>query len=81
MIDNTKMTRPEFGETPGEMALVCGTIQRAADVIRTADLTPDEQAKKPLLDGARKMLQNAIDVLDGRLADGGIPSPDTEEDD
>ena len=79
MIDNSKMSKPEYGETPGEMSLVCGTLQRASDIIRVADQTPDESVKKPLFDGARVMIQNCLDALDGRRTDGLVI--DQEEDD
>jgi hypothetical protein len=79
MIDNSKMSKPEYGETPGEMCLVCETLHRASEIIRTADQTPDESVKKPLLDGARVMIQNCLDALDGRRTDGLVVDP--EEDD
>lgn len=80
MIDTNKMSRPEYGDFPGEMPLVCVTLRRAADIIETADRTPDENVKKPLLDGAKTMLQNVIDALDGRQSDGLVETPVDEDD-
>jgi hypothetical protein len=59
---------------------VCATLHKAADIIETADRTPDESVKRPLLDGARTMLQNVIDALDGRRTDG-LVLPDGEDED
>lgn len=77
MLDSTKMVTPEFPN--GEMGPVCVTLHKAAEVIETADRTPDEAVKKPLLDGARTMLQNVIDALDGRRTDG-LVEPDGGDD-
>ena len=70
MIDNSKMARPEYAPDAGEMCNVCATLHHAAEVIETADRTPDEAVKRPLLEGARTMLQNVIDALDGRRTEG-----------
>lgn len=78
MIDAGKMIRGEY--VAGEMSEVCVTLHKAAEVIETADRTPDEAVKKPLFDGARTMLQNVIDVLDGRRTDG-LVQPDNGGDD
>lgn len=74
MIDTSKMM-PDEG---GELCPVCETLHRAAEIIATADRTPDEAVKKPLLEGARTMLQNVITALDGRRTDGLVL---TEEED
>ena len=78
MLDSTKMVQPDI--IAGEMAPICATLHKAAEVIETADRTPDEAVKRPLLDGARTMLQNVIDALDGRRTDG-LVQPEAEEDD
>lgn len=80
MVDTSKMSRPDFAPESGEMCLVCATLHKAAEVIGTADRTPDESVKRPLLEGARTMLQNVIDALDGRRTDG-LVQPEAEEDD
>jgi hypothetical protein len=64
------MPRPDYAEAAGEMCAVCETLHRAAEIISTADRVPDETVKKPLLDGAKTMLQNVIDALDGRRTEG-----------
>ena len=82
MIDATKMVKPDFAPEIGEFCAVCATLHKASEIIETADRVPDETVKKPLLDGARTMLQNAIDAIDGRRTDGLVqPEPETEEDD
>lgn len=81
MLDTSKMSRPDFMADAGEMHPVCATLHKAAEIIETADRTPDEAVKKPLLDGAKIMLQNVIDALNGRRTDGLVqPEPETEED-
>ena len=80
MIDTAKLNKPDFAPEMGEFCPVCATLHKAAEIIETADRTPDESVKKPLLDGARTMLQNVIDALDGRRTDG-LVGPDAEEDD
>ena len=79
MLDNSKMAKPDFAPDVGEMSAVCATLHHAAEVIGTADRTPDEAVKRPLLEGARTMLQNVIDALDGRRTDG-LVEPDEEDD-
>lgn len=79
MIDESKMSRPDYLPERGEMCTVCTTLTRAAEVIATADQTPDEAVKRPLLEGARTMLQNVIDALDGRRTEGLVQTG--EEDD
>jgi hypothetical protein len=73
------MPRPDYAEAAGEMCAVCETLHRAAEIISTADRVPDETVKKPLLDGAKTMLQNVIDALDGRRTEG-LVQPDVEDD-
>ncbi len=77
MVDNSKMSTPEY--SPGEMCAVCSTLHQAAEIISTADRVPDESVKKPLLDGARTMLQNVIDALDGRRTEGLVLSAEDDD--
>lgn len=79
MIDTQKLSKPDYAPDMGEMCPVCATLHKAAEVIETADRVPDESVKKPLLDGARTMLQNVIDALDGRRTEG-LVEPEPEED-
>ena len=80
MIDTAKMSRPEFAPVDGEMYSVCDTLHKAAEIIATADRTPDEAVKMPLLEGAKTMLQNVIDALNGRRTDG-LVLPDGDDGD
>lgn len=79
MIDATKMAKPDYAPEMGEFCAVCETLHRAAEIVDTADRVPDETVKKPLLDGAKTMLQNVIDALDGRRTDG-LVQPEEEDD-
>ena len=80
MIDSSKMSVPAFVREAGEMFSVCETLHSAAEIISTADRTPDESVKRPLLDGAKTMLQNVIDAINGRRTDG-LVQPEPEEED
>ena len=77
MIDTGKMNIPEYGDN-SEFCAVCVTLHDAAEVLHTADRIPDESTKAPLIEGAKKMLSNALDALNGRRTDG-LVTP--EEDD
>lgn len=78
MIDASKMPKPDYAPDMGEMCPVCVTLHKAAEIIETADRVPDETVKRPLLEGARTMLQNVIDALDGRRTEG-LVEPETED--
>ena len=80
MIDNSKMVKPDYMPEAGEMCAVCETLHRAAEIIGTADRIPDETAKNPLLDGAKILLQNVIDALNGRRTDGLVMPEPADED-
>ena len=80
MLDVSKMSRPDFSAESGEMRPVCETLHRAAEIISTADRTPDEDVKRPLLEGARTMLKNVIAAIDGRRTDG-LVQPAAADDD
>ena len=77
-MDVSKMNRPEYSDT-GEFCAVCTTLHDAGEILHTADRIPDETTKAPLIEGAKKMLQNVMDALDGRRTDGLVELP--EEDD
>lgn len=79
MIDTGKMNIPEYGDN-SEFCSVCVTLHDAAEVLHTADRIPDESTKAPLIEGARKMLVNALEALDGRRTEG-LVTPDAGDDD
>ena len=76
-MDVSKMNAPEYGDN-GEFFPVCTTLHDAAEILHTADRIPDETTKSPLIEGAKKMLQNVMDALDGRRTEGLVQP---EEDD
>lgn len=76
MVEVQKLNRPEFGPD-GEFCTVCNTLHDAGEILHTADRIPDETTKAPLIEGAKKMIQNVMDALNGRRTDGLV----TEEDD
>lgn len=68
-MDNSKMNVSEYGPN-GEFCPVCTTLHDAAEILHTADRIPDETTKAPLIDGAKQMIQNVLDALNGRRTDG-----------
>lgn len=74
MIENGKMNKgPMEG---GEFCQVCNTLHDATEILSTADRIPDETTKAPLIEGAKKMIQNVLDALDGRRTDGMVMEED-----
>lgn len=74
MIENGKMNKgPMEG---GEFCPVCNTLHDATEILSTADRIPDETTKVPLIEGAKKMIQNVLDALDGRRTDGLVIEDD-----
>lgn len=74
MIENGKMNKgPMEG---GEFCPVCNTLHDATEILSTADRIPDETTKSPLIEGAKKMIQNVLDALDGRRTDGLVMEDD-----
>lgn len=76
-MDLSNMNRPEYPET-GEFCPICTTLHDAGEILRTADRIPDETTKAPLIEGAKKMIQNVLDALNGRRTEGLV---EPEEDD
>lgn len=77
-MDTSKMNRPDFPDT-GEFCQVCATIHDAGEILHTADRIPDETTKAPLIEGARKMLQNVLDALEGRRTEGLVMESDQDD--
>jgi hypothetical protein len=74
MIENGKMHKgPMEG---GEFCPVCSTRHDATEILSTADRIPDETTKAPLIEGAKKMIQNVLDALNGRRTDGLVMEDD-----
>lgn len=78
MIDARKLA-PTLQGVDGEFGEIVSSLHKAAEIIETADRVPDETVKKPLLDGARQMLQNVTDALDGRRTDGLVIAEEDDE--
>ena len=77
-MDTSKMNKPEFAPDSGEFCPVCATLNDATAILHTADRIPDETTKAPLIEGAKKMLQNALDALNGRRTEG-LVTPEDED--
>lgn len=74
MIENGKMNKGTMDG--GEFCPVCNTLHDATEILSTADRIPDETTKAPLIEGAKKMIQNVLDALDGRRTDGLVIEDD-----
>ena len=74
MIENGKMNKGLM--EGGEFCPVCNTLHDATEILSTADRIPDETTKAPLIEGAKKMIQNVLDALDGRRTDGLVMEED-----
>lgn len=79
MIDAGKMNVPEYGDN-GEFCAVCVTLHDSAETLHTADRIPDETTKAPLIEGAKRMIQNVLDALNGRRTDGLVELSEQEDD-
>ena len=77
-MDTSKMNKPEFAPDAGEFCPVCATLKDAGDILYTADRIPDETTKAPLIEGAKRMLQNVLDALNGRRTEG-LVEPEDED--
>lgn len=76
-MDLSNMNRAEYQES-GEFSPICITLHDAGEILHTADRIPDETTKAPLIEGAKKMVQNVMDALNGRRTEGLV---EPEEDD
>ena len=77
-MDVSKMNRPEYPDT-GEFCAVCTTLHDAGEILHTADRIPDETTKAPLIDGAKKMIENVLDALNGRRTEGLVEVPEQDD--
>lgn len=76
MIDTGKMNKPLMEN--GEFCPVCATLHDAGNILETADRIPDETTKAPLVDGTKRMIQNVLDALNRRRAEG-VVTPDEDD--
>ena len=75
-MDVSKLVKAEFAPEAGSLYPATMTIRNACDVLESADRTPDEAVRKPLITGAVQMLQNVIDALTEKEPE----NPETEDD-
>ena len=75
-MDVSKLVKAEFAPEAGSLYPATMTLRNACDVLESADRTPDEAVRKPLITGAVQMLQNVIDVLTEKEPE----NPETEDD-
>lgn len=71
----------------GALCDICDALDRAENVVRTADDINDDKAKFKLLEGVNIILNDCIDAIKTRmkngeiLTDGGIMTPPLVEED
>ena len=75
-MDVSKLVKPEFAPEAGSLYPATMTLRNACDVLESADRTPDEAVRKPLITGAVQMLQNVIDALTEKEPE----NPEAEDD-
>lgn len=62
-MDASKLIKPDFMPESASLYHACNVLCGVRDILEAADRTPDEAARKDLIAGAVKMLQNVIDAL------------------
>ena len=75
-MDVSKLVKAEFAPESGSLYPATMTLRNACDVLESADRTPDEAVRKPLITGAVQMLQNVIDALTEKEPEN--PEPDDD---
>lgn len=75
-MDVSKLVKAEFAPEAGSLYPATMTLRNACDVLESADRTPDEAVRKPLITGAVQMLQNVIDALTEKEPEN--PEPDDD---
>ena len=75
-MDVSKLVKAEFAPEAGSLYPATMTLRNACDVLESADRTPDEAVRRPLITGAVQMLQNVIDALTEKEPE----NPETEDD-
>jgi hypothetical protein len=75
-MDVSKLVKAEFAPEAGSLYPATMTLRNACDVLESADRTPDEAVRKPLITGAVQMLQNVIDALTEKEPE----NPETDDD-
>lgn len=62
-MDMLKLIKPDFVQESGDLWPAIGTVRGVADILESANRTPDDGVKNDLISAAKKSLQNVIDAL------------------
>ena len=62
-MDMMKLIKPDFVQESGDLWPAIGTVRGVADILESANRTPDDDVKNDLISAAKKSLQNVIDAL------------------
>ena len=78
-MDISKLVKAEFMPETGNLYPAVTVLRQTCDVLESADRTPDEAARKDLISGAVKMLQNVIDALKPEITENNPEEPEEDE--
>ena len=73
-MDMTRLVKPEFVPESGDLWPAISALRGTAEVLETADRTPDQEVRRDLISAVVKNLQNVIDALTEPA-----PMPDDDE--
>lgn len=73
MDDEKVLDRRVDAEYEGEFADVIAATHRVGEIICTASQLTNEDAKKDLLEGVKKILTACIEAIDARFAEDDTP--------
>jgi hypothetical protein len=78
-MDTSKLVKAEFMPESGSLYPAVTVLRQTCDVLESADRTPDEAARKDLISGAVKMLQNVIDALKPEITESNQDEPNDDD--
>lgn len=73
-MDMARLVKPEFVPESGDLWPAISTLHGTAEVLESANRTPDNEVKRDLVSAVVKNLQNVIDALTEPA-----PMPDDDE--
>lgn len=79
-MDASKLVKPDFMPESATLYPACNVLCNVRDILEAADRIPDDTARKDLISGAVKMLQNVIDALKPEITEDNPNEPEPEDD-
>ena len=74
-MDMMKQIKPDFVQESGDLGPAIDTVRGVANILESANRTPDESVKSDLISAAKKSMQDVIDALTES------PGPEPDDDD